>query len=93
MAGIVAGSTSVTLVSSQPIPPAYFPADEEHLPDTFSKLLFRMSSKLPPPMWEAAKSEGFPVKPGARGVVYNADPTAIIRFLDIGTRVAPAAGK
>ncbi|HUR54365.1 MAG TPA: hypothetical protein VMZ71_09550 [Gemmataceae bacterium] len=80
-------------ISSQPIPPAYFPADEENLPDKFSKLLFRMSSKLPPPMWSAAASEGFPVALGARGVVYNADPTAIIRFLDIGTRVAPMAGK
>lgn len=80
-------------ISSQPLAPAYFPADEENLPDKFSKLLFRMSSPLPPPMWAAARAEGFPVRPGARGVVYNADPTAIIRFLDIGTRVAPASGK
>jgi hypothetical protein len=80
-------------ISSQPIPPAYFPADEENLPDKFSKLLFRMSSPLPPAMWDAAKAEGFPVKAGARGVVYNADPTAIIRFLDIGTRVAAPTGK
>ena len=78
------------LISSEPLPPMYFPADEERLPDKFAKLLFRMSSPLPEPMFEAARADGFNVQPGARGVVYNADPTAIIRFLDIGTRVAPA---
>ena len=68
----------------------YFPATEEFLPDDFAKLLFRMSSQLPPKLSEAAKAEGHVVKPGARGVVINADPTAVVRFLDIGTRVTPS---
>ena len=34
--------------------------------------------------------QGLPVEPGAKGVVFNADPTAIVRFLDIGTRVTPS---
>jgi hypothetical protein len=78
------------LISSKPVPADYFPATEEHLADNCSKLLFRMSSALPPKLWEAAKAEGHELKPRARGVVINADPTAIVRFLDIGTRVTPS---
>jgi hypothetical protein len=77
------------LISSEPTLPVYFLADEGLLSDTYSKLLFRMSSELPPKLWEAARAEGFPVESRAKGVVFNADPTAIVRFLDIGTRVSP----
>jgi hypothetical protein len=77
------------LMSSDPTLPVYFLNDEGLLSDTYSKLLFRMSSPLPPRLWEAARAEGLPVEPGAKGVVFNADPTAIVRFLDIGTRVTP----
>jgi hypothetical protein len=80
------------LLTTQPGLSVYFLASEAALEDDYSKLLFRMSSELPPRMWEAAKAEGFPVAPKARGVVYNADPTAVVRFLDIGTRIAPAPG-
>jgi hypothetical protein len=68
--------------------PIEFPADESGLPDDFARLLFRMSSELPPKLLEAAKSGGFPVGPKSRGFVFNADLVAVIRFLDIGTRVA-----
>ena len=78
------------LLTTKPGQPVYFLASESLLTDDYSKLLFRMSSELPPRMWEAAKAEGFPVDPKARGVVYNADPAAVVRFLDIGTRIAPA---
>lgn len=78
------------LISAEATLPIYFLADEGLLTDTFSKLLFRMSSVLPPKLWEAARAEGFPVDPKAKGVVFNADPTAIVRFLDIGTRVSPS---
>jgi hypothetical protein len=67
--------------------PIEFPADEAGLPDTYAKLLFRMSSELPPKLVEAAKGAGFPVGPRSRGFVFNADLMAVIRFLDIGTRV------
>ncbi len=78
------------LISSEPILPVYFLSDETLISDTYSKLLFRMSSKLPPQMWQAARAEGIDVQPEARGVVFNADPTAVVRFLDIGTRVNPS---
>jgi hypothetical protein len=78
------------LLSEKPGLAVYFLASEVALEDDYSKLLFRMSSELPPRMWDAAKAEGFAIAPKARGVVYNADPTAVVRFLDIGTRIAPA---
>ncbi len=68
--------------------PIEFPAEESGLPDDFAKLLFRMSSELPPKLLAAAKADGFAVAPKSRGFVFNADLVAIIRFLDIGTRVA-----
>jgi hypothetical protein len=68
--------------------PIEFPASDGALPDNFAKLLFRMSSALPPRLLEAARAEKFPVQTGARGFVFNADLVSVIRFLDIGTRVA-----
>jgi hypothetical protein len=65
-----------------------FPSADGNLPDNFAKLLFRMSSALPPKLLESARADKFPVQPGARGFVFNADLVSIIRFLDIGTRVA-----
>jgi hypothetical protein len=75
-------------LSDKPNQPLSFPQDEAGLPDDFARLLFRMSSELPPKLLEAAKSAGFPVGPKSRGFVFNADLVAVIRFLDIGTRVA-----
>jgi hypothetical protein len=68
--------------------PIEFPADEAGLPDQFARLLFQMSSPLPPKLLEAARADGFPTGPRSRGFVFNADLVAVIRFLDIGTRVA-----
>jgi hypothetical protein len=65
-----------------------FPASEAGLPDNFSRLLFRMSSKLPPRLFDAARADKFPVRDGACGFVFNANLVSVIRFLDIGTRVA-----
>jgi len=80
------------LLTTKPGLSLYFLASEAGLTEDYAKLLFRMSSELPPRMWEAAKAEGFAIAPKARGVVYNADPIAVVRFLDIGTRIAPAPG-
>jgi hypothetical protein len=78
------------LISSKQVPAEYFPSSEDMFTDNFSKLLFRMSSELPPKLREAARAEGHDLKPNARGLVLNADPTAIVRFLDIGTRLTPS---
>ena len=58
------------------------------MPDDHARLLFRMSSELPPKLVEVARASNYRVGPKARGFVFNADLVAVIRFLDIGTRVA-----
>ena len=75
-------------LSSSPAPPVAFPSDENALADKYAKLLFRMSSILPPKLMSAARDEGYSISGPARGFVFNADLVAVIRFLDIGTRVA-----
>jgi len=68
--------------------PVEFPAKETELAEADARLLFRMSSVLPPKMRAAAQSEGFRVENGTRGFVFNADLVSVLRFLDIGTRAA-----
>jgi hypothetical protein len=75
-------------LSSSPAPPVCFPSEEDALADKYAKLLFRMSSILPPKLMSAARDEGYAINGPARGFVFNADLVAVIRFLDIGTRVA-----
>jgi hypothetical protein len=75
-------------ISSSPAPAISFPSDEEGLADKFAKLLFRMSSILPHKLMAAAKDEGYIIEGAARGFVFNADLVGVIRFLEIGTRVA-----
>jgi hypothetical protein len=70
-----------------------FPDREDVLPDPYARLLFRMSSPLPAPMWPAAVESGLTVGPGTRGFVFNADIDSVIRSLDIGTRVGIANKK
>jgi hypothetical protein len=67
--------------------PIELPDAEERLPDDFAKLLFRISSVLPPTMQETARREGYLVTDKTRGFVFNADLVSVIRFLDIGTRI------
>jgi uncharacterized protein YegL len=75
-------------LSDKPNNPVEFPADESGLPDDYARLLFQMSSELPPQLLEAARSAGYPAGPRCRGFVFNADLVAVIRFLDVGTRMA-----
>jgi hypothetical protein len=75
-------------ISASQSSPIEFPSTEEQLSDNFARQLFRMSSLLPPRLLEAARGEGYPALAGTRGFVFNADLVAVIRFLDLGTRVA-----
>ena len=70
-----------------------FPESERDLPDNFSKLLFRMSSPLPPGMARNAAQAGLGVTAASRGFVFNADLDAVVRSLEIGTRVDFAGRK
>ncbi len=75
-------------LSSAPAPPIVFPASAAGLTDKYARHLFKMSSPLPPQMLAAARADGFEVTDGAHGFAFNADLVSVIRFLDIGTRVA-----
>jgi hypothetical protein len=75
-------------LSSKDARPVEYPSREAGLPEPEARILFRMSSPLPPKLREAAKSEGFTVDDQARGFVFNADLVSVLRFLDIGTRAA-----
>jgi len=68
--------------------PRMFLAREDQAPDELGRVLFRMSSELPPPLFRMAVAEGFDVPSGARGMAVNADMAVLIRFLDMGTRAA-----
>jgi len=74
-------------VSSKAERPIEFPDNPDLLPDAWSRMLFRMSSKLPPRVLATAAREGYPVNEDSIGFMFNADAVAVIRFLDIGTRV------
>jgi hypothetical protein len=78
-------------LSDKQMRPIEFPDREEGLPDKYARLLFRMSSVLPPKLQSAAKAEGYLVTAASRGFVFNADLVSIVRFLNIGTQVAAAA--
>ncbi len=52
-----------------------------------TRLLFEMSSVLPPFMLDIARSQGFEVGPGARGFGSNADFRSVVTFLNVGTSV------
>ncbi len=74
-------------LSSRQEQPIEFPDREAVLPDHWARQLFRMSSRLPPPMHGPARQAGLHVNGETRGFVFNADLASVVRFLDIGTRV------
>jgi hypothetical protein len=65
-----------------------FPANAEAVADPYGRILFEMSSELPDSLRTRLGEEGERVPRGARGFLFNADPVAVIHFLDIGTRPA-----
>ncbi len=76
-------------ISERGSAPVLFPVDETYLPDDFARMLFRMSSPLPSAMLHQSRvEEEAEVADGARGFAFNADMVSVIRFLDIGTRIA-----
>jgi hypothetical protein len=74
-------------LSSLAIPPILFPESSQGLPDLGAQMLFEMSTVVPRHIAQELELEGYVVAPGARGFVFNGDATALIQFLDIGTRL------
>ena len=75
-------------LSSQRTKPVEFPDSTEFLPDEHAKLLFSISSNLPPKIQDFARAEGYAISDRTRGFAFNADLVALIKFLDIGTRAS-----
>lgn len=65
-----------------------FPSSDSRLPDSYAKMLFRMSSVLPPHVAAFAKDKGYAVTPESRGYMFNAEAGEIVDFFDIGTRAS-----
>jgi len=76
-------------VSALPAQTLYFPHDPSYLDNDYARLLFDMSSVLPPYMVEVCHQMNIPTPPGARGFVYNADSSAMVHFLRIGSDTGP----
>ncbi len=73
-------------VSSVGGTPVEFPDTDAGLPDAHARTLFGISSFLPAHMRTYAAAQGKKVSDGTRGFVYNAGISAVVQFLDIGTR-------
>ena len=68
--------------------PVELPSSRDELPSDaeYAETLFQMTSRLPFSMRSAAEQEGYTVTLDTRGFVFNADPSALVTFLEIGTR-------
>jgi len=67
----------------------FFPPNADVLPDHASKVMYEMSSPLPPNMIRTAQDLlGVALEASAKGIVYNADIAGIVQALEIGTRPA-----
>jgi hypothetical protein len=76
-------------LSMKPADKILFPSNPDRLP-LLAQVLFKMSSVLPGRIFNRAVLEGFKLEPNARGFAFNADLVGLLRFLDMGTRIATA---
>jgi hypothetical protein len=65
-----------------------FPASEASLPDTYSKMLFRMSSLFPTHLIKPANEKGYSASAKSRFFGYKTGYRDLVNFFDIGTRVS-----
>jgi hypothetical protein len=72
-------------ISSQRSRKIEYPSDEKSLTDVFARTLFQISSRLPQSFLAAAAQLGVQAAEDSRGFVFNADPSSIVQFYEIGT--------
>src|SRR5256885_15381108 len=60
-------------VSALGAEPIRFPTSESGLPDSYARMLFRMSSLLPKHLVDFAKDKGHAVTSESRGFMFNAE--------------------
>lgn len=71
------------LSSSARIPPTLYPCTDAHLASGAAREVFLCSSILPDELAEALRQFQVTVNAGARGMIYNAKMTDLIRFLSL----------
>ena len=69
-------------------PSVLFPSSDGSLPDDYSRLLFRMSSIVPPHLLTVAKGIGYSVTEDSRFFGYKQGHEGIVDFFEIGTRAS-----
>jgi hypothetical protein len=73
-------------VSSSRSPKVEYPSSAAALPqDGFARTLFEISSTLPASFLAAAAQLGVKAEDGSRGFIFNADPSSVVQFYEIGT--------
>ena len=70
-----------------------YPSNDYGLPNNFAKTLFNISSQLPAGFIAAAQQLGVSVTEQSRGFVFNADPSSVVQFYEIGTSLTGMAVK
>ena len=78
-------------VSSSRARKVEYPTDDSLLRDGFARTLFHISSVLPENFLGAAQQLGVPAAEGSRGFVFNADPSSVVQFYEIGTSLTGMA--
>lgn len=78
-------------VSSSREAKAEYPNADAQLRDGFARTLFEISSLLPENFLAAAQQLGVPAATGSRGFVFNADPSSVVQFYEIGTSLTGMA--
>ncbi|MEJ7708935.1 MAG: vWA domain-containing protein [Pyrinomonadaceae bacterium] len=68
-----------------------YPASASELPDEFARTLFEVSSRLPESFLNAAHQLGVSAHRESRGFVFNADPSSVVQFYEIGTSLTGMA--
>jgi hypothetical protein len=72
-------------VSTQRSAKVEYPSTAAGLPNGFARTLFEISSPLPPGFLAAAAQLGVRAEAGSRGFIFNADPSSVVQFYEIGT--------
>ena len=72
-------------LSDKAATPVAYPGSTESL-DEFGKMLFAMSSELPPMAADSGRTLDIFIPEEARGYVYNSNMESLVQFLEIGTR-------
>jgi hypothetical protein len=72
-------------VSSQRSAKIEYPSSAAGLPNELARTLFDISSPLPEGFLAAAAQLGVRAETGSRGFIFNADPSSVVQFYEIGT--------